>query len=432
MRQIQRTFLFLLLFLSFSSVVVQFAFPEQNLLTNSKLISLEARDADVKDVLRALAKQSGVNIIISENVDGAVTVSFDNISIQDALEIILRANKLAFVEHNNVVWIDEQESLAKSGEGMTTKIIKLNYANSKEMVTQVKGVLNPTGTVTADLRTNSLIIKDIPAGIQEAESLLKALDTKTLQVVIEARIVEASSNFSKELGVKWGGEGNIGEASLTGVTALGATSNGSNFAVSLPSADITGGVGLVIGSIGDSLLLDMELTAGERDGKLRIVSRPKITTTNNKPATIHSGLTFRIRTAESTTTTEGSEFTSATLEEIKTGINLTVTPQISSDNSVLLKIEADKSDPDFSRALDGIPGVTEKSASTTVLVKDGETTVIGGLYRSTSSSQDDKVPFFSEIPLLSWLFKSHKEQIDNEELLIFITPHILRDSDSTF
>lgn len=427
MRQTRRTFLFLVLFLSFSSAVIQFAFSEQNQFANSKLISLEARDADVKDVLRALAKQSGVNIIISENVDGAVTVSFDNISIQDALEIILRANNLAFVEHNNVVWIDDQESLAKSGEGMITKIIKLNYANSKEMVTQVKGVLNPTGTVTADLRTNSLIIKDVPAGIQEAESLLKALDTKTLQVVIEARIVEASSNFSRELGVKWGGGINIGDASLTGVAALGATSNGSNFAVSLPSADITGGVGLVIGSIGDSLLLDMELTAGERDGKLRIISRPKITTTNNKPATIHSGLTFRIRTAESTTTTEGSEFTSATLEEIKTGINLKVTPQISSDNFVLLKIEADKSDPDFSRAIDGIPGVTEKSASTTVLVKDGETTVIGGLYRSTSSSQDDKVPFFSEIPLLGWLFKSHEEKIDNEELLIFITPHIIRE-----
>lgn len=427
MRLTQKTFLLLAL-LSFSSVVVQFAFSAQNQLTNnSTLISLEARDADVKDVLRALAKQSGANIIISEDVEGSVTVSFDNISIQDALDIILRANNLAFVERNNVVWIDQQENLAKSGEGMITKIIKLNYANSTEMVSQVKGVLKPMGTVIADSRTNSLIIKDLPAGIQEAESLLKALDTKTLQVVIEARIVEVSSNFSKELGVRWGGKIDIGESTLTGVSALSTTSNGSNFAVSLPAADITGGIGFTIGSIGDSLLLDMELTAGERDGRLRIVSRPKITTTNNKPATIHSGLTFRIRTAASTTTTEGSEFTSATLEEIKTGINLTVTPQISSNNSVLLKIEADKSDPDFSRAIDGIPGVIEKSASTTVLVKDGETTVIGGLYRSTSSSQDDKVPYLSKIPLLGWLFKSHEEKIDNEELLIFITPHIIRE-----
>lgn len=428
MRLTQKTFLLLALFLSFSFVVIQFAFSAQNQLTNnSTLISLEARDADVKDVLRALAKQSGANIIISEDVEGSVTVSFDNISIQDALDIILRANNLAFVEHNNVVWIDQQENLAKSGEGMITKIIKLNYANSTEMVSQVKSVLKPMGTVIADSRTNALIIKDLPAGIQEAESLLKALDTKTLQVVIEARIVEVSSNFSKELGVRWGGKIDIGESTLTGVSALSTTLNGSNFAVSLPAADITGGIGFTIGSIGDSLLLDMELTAGERDGRLRIVSRPKITTTNNKPATIHSGLTFRIRTAASTTTTEGSEFTSATLEEIKTGINLTVTPQISSNNSVLLKIEADKSDPDFSRAIDGIPGVIEKSASTTVLVKDGETTVIGGLYRSTSSSQDDKVPYLSKIPLLGWLFKSHEEKIDNEELLIFITPHIIRE-----
>ena len=424
MRKSLKTFLFLVFSFFISALLVQSAFSDPNQLTNNNFISLEARDADVKDVLRALAKQSGSNIIISEDVEGSVTVSFDNISIQDALDIILRASNLAFVEHNNVVWIDQQENLAKSGEGMITKIVKLNYANSTDMVLQVKGVLKPMGTVIADSRTNSLIIKDIPAGIQEAESLLKALDTKTLQVVIEARIVEASSNFSKELGVKWGGEINMGDATLTGVSALSTTSNGSNFAVSLPATDITGGVGLVIGSISDTLLLDMELTAGERDGKLRIVSRPKITTTNNKPATIHSGLTFRIRTAESTTTTEGSEFTSATLEEIKTGINLTVTPQISSDDSVLLKIEADKSDPDFSRAIDGIPGVTEKSASTTVLVKNGETTVIGGLYRSTSSSQDDKVPYLSEMPLLGWLFKSHEEKIDNEELLIFITPHI--------
>ncbi|MBI5893110.1 MAG: type II and III secretion system protein, partial [Deltaproteobacteria bacterium] len=188
---------------------------------------------------------------------------------------------------------------------------------------------------------------------------------------------------------------------------------------------------LIIGSLKSNLTLDVELSAAEKTGQLRIISSPKVTTLNNKPAAIHSGLTYRVRTTSTTTTTTGGGATGAattgtTLESVKTGIDLSVTPQVSSDNFILLNISASKSDPDFSQAIDGIPGITEKTASTAVLVKDGETTVIGGLYRSSSSDTKDAVPYLSKIPLLGWLFKHTGEKKDNEELLIFITPTIVK------
>ncbi|MBI5286663.1 MAG: type IV pilus secretin PilQ [Deltaproteobacteria bacterium] len=396
------------------------------------LFTIEVRDAEIQDVLRALAQQAGMNFIIGERVEGKVTFSLQGIPLKDALEVILKAYGLGYVIQHNVLWIGKREDIAKLGEDLTMEIIQLNYAKAADVVPQIKGVLSERGSVTPDARTNILIMRDIKKNIEEAKKLLVSLDTRTQQVIIEARIVEANSNFSRQLGIQWGGQytSDSGKNIITGSSRLPTSPGGRSFAVNLPVVGATGGLGLVIGSLKSNLLLDVELTAAEKKGQLKIISQPKVTTLNNKPATIHSGLTFKVRTttttATTTGTTTGTATTGTTLQEIKTGIDLTVTPQISTDDFVLLAITASKSDPDFGKAIDGIPGVTEKSASTSVLVKDGETTVIGGLYRSSSSSTNDSVPYLSTIPLLGWFFKSQGQAIDNEELLIFITPRIVR------
>ncbi|MFQ5900376.1 MAG: secretin N-terminal domain-containing protein, partial [Thermodesulfobacteriota bacterium] len=217
-------FICVLLLLSFAE-----ADPEYNIRKHisgdQQLFTIEVRDAEIKDVLRALAQQGGLNIIITEEVQGNVTFRFKDVPLEDALDVILKAHGLGFIIHKNVLWVGSQEELAKTGEGLSTEVFKLNYAEPDKMVAQVKEVLSPVGSVTADLRTNSLIVKDLPDSVEEANKLIKVLDTRTPQVVIEARIVEASSNFSRNLGIQWGGQYTSGSGSnvLTGGSAISAS-----------------------------------------------------------------------------------------------------------------------------------------------------------------------------------------------------------------
>ncbi|MEK6758910.1 MAG: type IV pilus secretin PilQ [Deltaproteobacteria bacterium] len=394
--------------------------------TSARLYSIEVRESEISDVLRALAQQSGLNIVLGEGVAGKTSLSFKDVPFKDALEMVIRANGLMYTMQNNVLWVGKKVDM--SGE-MTVEIITLNNADPASVATQIKGDLSPDGTSTPDIRTNSLVIRDLPRNIEKARKTIKAIDVQTSQVVIEARIVEANSNYSRALGIQWGGRYVSGKDVITGSQLLPASSGGRNFAVNLPAASATSGIGMVLGNLTSKILLDIELSAAETRGELKIISRPKISTMNNKPATIHSGLTFRVKLAQSVVSGGGASTTTTSsggLEEIKTGIDLSVTPQISPNGFVMLKIDTNKSDPDFSRTVDGIPGVAEKSASTNVLVKDGETVVIGGLYRSITTEQENAVPYFSKIPLLGALFKSKSKSMDNEELLVFITPQIVK------
>src|SRR3972149_2527832 len=384
---------------------------------DTTLFTIEVKDAELKDVLRALAKQNNLNIIVSEDITAKATFSFDRIKFKDALEVITKANGL-------------------------------NYSKAADVVGQLKGVLSERGSSVPDSRTNAIILRDMKKNIEDARLLIKSMDTRTMQVVIEARIIEVQSNFARDMGVQWGAaHGTTNRDNFT--SAFGSTSTappststptgfiGSggqfssqpNYAVNVPAsgtAGVLGALGLSFGKLsGDPLLLDLRISAGEKNGNLKIVSQPKITTMNNNPATIHSGLTFKVKTTTTTTTTTATT-TGTGLEEVKTGIDLSVTPQISADDFILLNIVASKSEPDFTRTVDGIPGVSEKKASTSVLVKDGETTVIGGLYKSTSSDSENAIPYLSRVPILGWLFKSTSKSSDNEELLVFITPRIVR------
>lgn len=393
---------------------------------DTRLFSIEVRDAETSDVLRALAQQSGFNIILGEGVEGKLSLSFTDIAFRDALEIIISASGLTYTIRNNVFWVGKKVDL--SGE-IAMEVVKLNYADPTSASTQLKGTLSEHGAAFPDLRTGSIILRDLPGKIEDAKKILKAIDVQPTQVMIEARIVEATASFSRQLGVQWGGQWAAGRSSATGSSLLPASSGGRNFAVNLPAAAPTSGLGIIIGSISSKILLDLELSAAESKGDLRIVSRPKISTMNNKPASIHSGLTFRVKLTQNLTTgaaATAAATTTSGLEEIKTGIDLTVTPQISSDDFILLDISTNKSDPDYTHTVDGIPGVSEKSASTHVLVKDGDTVVIGGLYKTIASEQDDSVPWFSKIPILGSLFSHTSKSTQDEELLVFITPRIMR------
>ena len=405
------------------------AAPQGQLDEETRLFSIEVRDAEISDVLRALAQQSGLNIILGQGVEGKASLSFKDIPFRDAMEMVIKANGFMYTVQNNIMWVGRKVDVT---DEMRVEIVRLNNADPATAVQQMKGIMSETGSAFADQRTNSVILRDLPRNIDQAKRLLTALDTQTAQVTIEARIVEASNNFTRHLGVRWGATYTSGNDSLGGSGLLpSASGTDRNFAVNLPAPNPTSGLGIVLGSLSNKLFLDLELTAAETRGDLRIVSSPRISAVNNMPATIHSGLTFRVKLSQAIVAGTGTTTTTTTgdlggLEEIKTGIDLTVTPKISEDGFVLLNINTTKSDPDFSRTIDGIPGVAEKSASTFVLVKDGDTVVIGGLYRSLNSEQKNAVPFLSKVPVLGSLFRSNSKDNQHEELLVFITPKIVK------
>ncbi|MBI2400838.1 MAG: hypothetical protein HYV23_07275 [Deltaproteobacteria bacterium] len=405
------------------------AAPQGQLDEETRLFSIEVRDAEISDVLRALAQQSGLNIILGQGVEGKVSLSFKDIPFRDAMEMVIKANGFMYTVQNNIMWVGRKVDLT---DEMRVEIVRLNNADPGTAAQQLKGIISETGSAFADQRTNSVIVRDLPRNIDQAKRLLTALDTQTAQVTIEARIVEATDNFTRHLGVRWGATYTSGNDSIGGSSLLpGTTGAGRNFAVNLPAANPTSGLGIVLGSLSNKLFLDLELTAAETRGDLKIVSSPRISAVNNMPATIHSGLTFRVKLSQAIVAGTGTTTTTTTgdlggLEEIKTGIDLTVTPKISEDGYVLLNINTTKSDPDFSRTIDGIPGVAEKSASTFVLVKDGDTVVIGGLYCTLNSEQKNAVPFLSKVPVLGALFRSNLKDNQHEELLVFITPKIVK------
>lgn len=386
-----------------------------------RLFSLEFRDEDIKNVIKVLARESGRNIIIPDTVSGKITLSLDNMTLNDALEIILKSHGFGYVSEKGVIRIVKLSDVEVAAEDLMTEVITVNYAKASDLVNQVKGVLSPKGTVTADSRTNSFIIKDVKNSIEDAKKLIARLDSMTPQVLIEARIIEASNNFSRSLGIQWGGRYSADSNSVTGGASLGISPSGNSFAVNLPANNPTSGLGLSIGSINRNLVLDIQLSAAETTGQVKIVSSPKVTTVNNKPAKVSSGVRYKVKS-----TIVGGAATTYQSEEVRAETSLTVTPQISADDHILLTIEASRDEPDFTRLVDGIPGVITKNANTTVLVKDGETTVIGGLYKTSNSVSEGAVPFISRIPILGWLFKSKTRADENEELLIFITPRIIR------
>lgn len=399
--------------------------------------SIQFKNADLKEALQFLSKIADINVMIPDNVAGVVSTSFESTSIEDAINSIVKANGYDYVIEHGIWRIGEGEKFTSANEDLKTEVFRLKYASAKDLEEKVKEFITDRGSVIAEERTNSLIVRERPAIINNVWSFLQDIDVRDMQVLIEAKIIEATRDFSRNLGIQWGVTSTGTGLDVYGVNSVGTLNSGSNALVNLPMPTTssvstpTSGVRLFSALRGGNIL-ETQITMAEQKGDLNIISEPTIVTSNGVAANIKSGETVYVKTtgdisiggtgSTSTSTTGGS----SGLQEIETGIELKVTPQISVDNYVKLVIETETSQLDFTRTVDGIPVVIESNAGTSVVVGDGETTVIGGLAKLTGSRTKKNVPGFSKIPLLGALFKSRARYSQNKDLMIFIKPTIIK------
>jgi type IV pilus assembly protein PilQ len=398
-------------------------------------------------VLRVFAEESGLNIVIDPAVVGTVDVSLHEVPWDQALDIILRANKLGYIVDGTIVRIaplsvlaDEETQKRKlSDEQALAGDLRvftrtLSYAKAEELKDLItKSSLSPRGTVQVDQRTNTIIITDLADRLVTAGDLLTMLDKPQPEVEIEARIVQTNKNYAKALGIQWGFNGTVSPAlgnttnlafpnsgSLSGgIPANAANGVPAGTAINLPAVGgaATSAVGLQLGSVNGAFNLDVALSALESSGNGRLLSTPRVTMQNNVEAEIMQGVQIPIQTVANNTVTVSFKDAALTLK---------VTPQITAANTVIMKISVENSSPDFGNAVSGIPPINTQRANTQVLVSDGQTTVIGGIYVSNEQTSSAKTPGLGQIPLLRWLFKRDSVTDTSSELLIFITPRIIK------
>ena len=415
-------------------------------------ISMDFEDTDLRSVLRVFSETSGLNIIIDPAVQGRVNMVLNEVPWDQAMETILRANKLGYTVEGTIVRIaplsvlaDEQseqrklqDAKALAGE-LRVQTFALSYAKADVLSPLLtKSALSTRGQIQTDPRTNTLIVTDLPDRLQTAAALIATLDRAEPQVEVEARIVETDRSFQRELGVQWGlnGRANQEIGNTTGLAfpnngSIGgrvgtqgpvdpnssSTANNVGTAVNLAAPGALNAIGLALGSVNGAFNLDVALSALERSGKGRILSTPRLTTQNNQEAEVAQGVEIPIQTVANNTV--AVQFKQAVLR-------LQVTPQITAANTVIMNITVENATPDFSRQVNGIPPVNTQRALTRVQVTDGATTVIGGIFISQEQATNDRTPVLHRIPLLGWLFRSDTMRDSSSELLIFITPRIQR------
>jgi len=408
-------------------------------------ISIDFQDAELVHIFRLFSDISGCNIVVSPSVlkrAEKFTMRLRNVPWDQALDVILRNYRLSKRVEGNIIRIaptaevvKEEEEIAKRKEAelqagdLITKHYPLSFADVNKVksiindISKKKGVTTRT-TISIDERTNTLIIRDVEKMHREYEKVIKMLDKPTPQVMIEARIVEVSTNFTRELGIQWGADVRLNPSmKVGGIESLigdkGFTS-GVPLLVNLP-APSAGAIGF--GYIGANALraLDLQLSAMESSGKGKIISNPKVVTTDNEEAKIKQGdrIPYQTVSAEGTQT----QFVEATLE-------LSVTPHITPSGAILMKIGVKKDEADFSRTVQGVPSIKTKEAETKVLINNNDTLVIGGIFRTKGSNSETRVPLLGSIPIIGNLFKYQKKEEETSELLIFITPRIIEQSPS--
>ncbi|MBI4126911.1 MAG: secretin and TonB N-terminal domain-containing protein, partial [Deltaproteobacteria bacterium] len=364
------------------------------------LFDIRFEQTPLRDALEFLAAVADENIIVPEGVEGSVTTNFHDVTIEDAIHAVIKVNGLDYTVEGSVIRLGKGDDFKDTGENLRTQIVQLNYAIAKDMVKPVASLLSSRGAVFADDRTNSLIIRDLPANLDNAARYLGQVDVRDAQVLIEAKILEATRSFSRSLGIQWGVNKTTGDVRVQGVEGVGLADSDRTLNVDLPATSPSSGLTLLLGQFSGTNI-DVQLTAAEDRGDVYVISDPNIVTSNGMPAKIRSGTTLLINASGNINIgAEGGGATSggAGLQQIETGIELKVTPYISIDHFVKMDIEATTSTPDFTRAIEGIPVITDNEAKTTVLVKDGETTIIGGLSRLSNNVSETRVPGFSRIP----------------------------------
>jgi type IV pilus assembly protein PilQ len=396
-------------------------------------ISLNLKDADIKDVLRTFAQLTGLNMAIDQSVNGSVTVDFVDVPWDQALEIILRQNSLAYVLEGNVMRIgtasrlgDEAESNRRLSEQerlsvpLTTVGFKLSYARAVDVSALLKDMASPRARLIVDQRTNQLIISEIPAYLQTMRNLIEAVDVPARQVVIEARIVETTKTFIQQYGINWGFQGTMDPSLGTGTGLVfpnRVDTVGGPFQFGVGNPVISFSLQNVLGTFN----LDMALLAAESEGLVRVISAPRVMVQDNTPAQIQSGFSIPYQTRINFTTTVA--YVDATL-------TLSVTPQITEAGTVIMDLQVSKNDPAPGLNIVGGAGtpLSTRRAATKLMVRDGGTTVIAGIYQVTENNAQSRLPFVHQIPVLGALFRTRDYNSQHDELLIFITPRIVRAS----
>jgi type IV pilus assembly protein PilQ len=396
--------------------------------------SLVFDNAEVRDILRLIAEISDLNLIASDEVKGNVTLRLIDVPWDQALELILDVTGLGMVQEGNVVRVLPKETIRSMRETeltaahsqekiepLVTEVVPVNYAGLSDVSGPCNELLSDRGSITEDNRDKLLIITDVPNRIEKIKELITILDTPVRQVMIEARIVEVNSNYSRDLGVNWGYTHTPSDYLENVTNAGGGFQVNTSTVGSVGTMGATAGLGSAF-RIGESILdigtLDMQISALESDGNGKVISTPRVTTLNGEEAVISQGTSIPYQSSGD----DGpkTEFVDAELK-------LEVTPVINPDGSILLEILATNDSPSFT-PLAGAPSIDTKKAETKVLIRDGETTVIGGIFVESFVDSEDGIPFLMSIPVLGNLFKSQKKQRIKNELLIFITPRIVHDN----
>ena len=408
-------------------------------------ISVNLKDVDLKDFFRLIHEISGLNIVLDPNVRGTLTLVLDDVPWDQALDLVLANNGLDRKLDGNVLRIATVDTLRKEADAQRAKneaealsVPKvtvthfLSYAKAADVVPTVKRVLSQRGDVISDPRTNSLIIQDIPASIPEVQRLLTQLDRKTQEVEIEARVIAATRSFARDIGTQVGfGWGN-GPSAVGGVSAVGtspqqvAVAGPKYFTVgtnqiplfsNLVASGPTSGIGF--NNLSSNYRLDILLTMAESRGLLKILSRPRVVTQNNVQALVRQGVRVPVVTAAQL----GGPPTTTYVEAF---LRLTVTPQITVENTIFLNLDVENTTPDFSQQVGGNPTLITQQATTSVLVNDGGTVVIGGVIQTSNSVNVQQVPLLGSLPVLGNLFKRRAVSSSTQELLFFVSPKIVQ------
>ena len=434
-------------------------------------IDLDFQDASLPSVLRIFSEISGFNIIIADKVNGNVNLRLRGVPWNQAFEIVLASNRLGarcigdnivnvlpLAEITNEEAAERQEVLAAVAQEVAARAAaeeqeareEIAATNSEDLVSETRhidyGVIadisqnlntlkSERGNIIVDTRTNTVILTDLRSNVDEMQELIDILDEKSPQVLIESRIVQISKNYAKDLGIVWGLTGAIAPKHTTRGNfdnrrgEINVTNSGGNMGAGNPlinmgtTAAATSGIGVIAGNVIAGLDLDIRLSAMESDGRGRILSAPKVMTVDHKEAQISSGRTIPYETT--------SQLGTAT-QFVNAEISLKVTPHVTSDGNVLLDIHATKNAADFANQDgNGNPTITTNEALSQVIVPNGGTTVLGGIFEQSKTEAQKKVPFFADIPILGWLFQNTDTDDEISELLIFITPTIVMGNEGT-
>lgn len=408
--------------------------PDQKTYTGEP-IDLKVNNAEVTEVLRTFAQISGLNIVVQPGVTGTVTAELENVPWDQAFEEVLKINNLGYEREGNVIRIaptsvlkqeaQERQQLAQARAlvlPLRTVMRRLSYARAAAVAAVLKngaaGLLTQRGSVVVDERTNTLIIKELPDFIDAVLAVVSNLDTPEPQVMIEARIIETTKTFSRSLGINWGFNG-VSDAAHGNTTGLIFPNNGTiNGQVGL-SQPGNGTLNLSLGNVLNTFTLDLALQAAEAEGLVNVLSAPKVATLNNQQAYIQSGVQLPVQTIANNT---------VTVQYIDATLRLEVTPQVTAEGTVIMDINISKKQPDTGLLVPNAASapIDTKEAKTRLVVRDGGTAVIGGIYKVTTDANEGRVPGLASLPIVGYLFRNKERDQTNDELLIFITPRVIK------